>query len=144
MKIVVNKCFGGYSISPKAALWLFERGFDEAGFKIPVDEYWGNDTYGDDHILSKKSALKKWHEYLQGKKDYFFLTYFSPDEKFVLNSRHEKRDHKLLVECIETLGSEASSGSSAELEVIEIPDNVDWEIHEYDGLESIHEKHRSW
>ncbi|CAK0757599.1 hypothetical protein CCP1ISM_7520003 [Azospirillaceae bacterium] len=30
------------------------------------------------------------------------------------------------------------------MEVIEIPDGVDWTIDDYDGVESIHEKHRSW
>jgi len=30
------------------------------------------------------------------------------------------------------------------LKIIEIPEDVDWEVDEYDGLETIHEKHRSW
>jgi hypothetical protein len=48
-----------------------------------------------------------------------------------------------LVQVIEELGEEAN-GSHAKLEVIEIPDGVEYTIDEYDGIESIHEKHRSW
>jgi hypothetical protein len=28
--------------------------------------------------------------------------------------------------------------------VVEIPDGVEWEIAEYDGLEWVAEKHRTW
>jgi hypothetical protein len=56
---------------------------------------------------------------------------------------HSKRSDPDLIRVIETLGEKAS-GKCAKLEVIEIPDNVDWEIDDYDGIETIHEKHRSW
>ena len=32
----------------------------------------------------------------------------------------------------------------AELKIVEVPDDVVWEIDEYDGLESISEVHRRW
>ncbi len=54
-----------------------------------------------------------------------------------------KRNDPKLVECVETLGKKAN-GRFADLKVVEIPDDVDWEITEYDGLETIEEKHRSW
>jgi len=41
------------------------------------------------------------------------------------------------------LGKKANGGY-AELKVVEIPDDVDWEITEYDGLEQVEEKHRVW
>jgi hypothetical protein len=49
-----------------------------------------------------------------------------------------------LVRCVETLGSAASE--NADLKVVEIPDDVEWQIDDYDGSESIHEvhSHRSW
>ena len=43
----------------------------------------------------------------------------------------------------ETLGEKANTRFS-DLKIVEIPDGVDYEIDEYDGIESIHEKHRSW
>lgn len=57
---------------------------------------------------------------------------------------YDKRADPKLVECVETLGSAAASGRYANLKVVEIPDDVEYEIHSYDGLESIHEKHREW
>lgn len=48
-----------------------------------------------------------------------------------------------LVECVELLGSRAN-GEYAELKVVEIPDDVEWYIREYDGMEEVHEKHRIW
>lgn len=90
MKIVINSCFGGFSLSKKAYEFL--------GLE------W--DDYGYAHIYNRTD----------------------PD----------------LIRCIETLGSERASGLCAELHVIEIPDDIEYEIHNYDGIESVHEKHRSW
>jgi hypothetical protein len=32
----------------------------------------------------------------------------------------------------------------ARLKIIEIPDDIEWHIEEYDGLEHIDENHRTW
>jgi hypothetical protein len=54
------------------------------------------------------------------------------------------RANPKLVEVVEKLGEEAN-GFCASLRVIEIPDDVkEWYIDEYDGVETIHEKHRYW
>ena len=37
-----------------------------------------------------------------------------------------------------------ADGDHAELKIVDVPDNVDWFIHEYDGIEEVHECHRSW
>lgn len=43
-----------------------------------------------------------------------------------------------LIALIEKHGSDFCSGSYAKLEVVEIPDDAtDWELEEYDGIESI-------
>ena len=89
MKIVVNRCFGGFSLSRKA--------YEELG--IPWDGYGF--------------------------------------------SLERDRANPGLVAVVEKLGKEAS-GSCSDLKVIEIPDGVEWEIDEYDGMETVHEKHRSW
>lgn len=54
----------------------------------------------------------------------------------------EREDQKL-VECVEKLGARAN-GLYAELKVVEIPDDVEWEISNYDGMETIEEIHRRW
>ncbi len=53
----------------------------------------------------------------------------------------KQRDNPVLIECIETLGSEAGD----DLKIVEIPDGVEWELHEGEsGYEWIAEKHRTW
>ena len=37
-----------------------------------------------------------------------------------------------------------SAGSGKRLGTVEIPADVEWEIGEYDGLEWVAEKHRTW
>ena len=54
-----------------------------------------------------------------------------------------ERNDLNLIKTIEDFGKEAN-GRFAKLRIVEIPDNVNWEISEYDGMESIEEVHRSW
>lgn len=55
----------------------------------------------------------------------------------------DDRANERLVTVVEELGEKAW-GESARLKVVEIPDDVEWEIAEYDGIEWIAEKHRTW
>ena len=48
-----------------------------------------------------------------------------------------------LIATVERMGDKASGGLS-ELAIVEIPDGVEYEIDEHDGIETIHETHRSW
>jgi hypothetical protein len=59
------------------------------------------------------------------------------------SSRDIERNDSVLVEIVERLGPLAS-GECAELEVVEIPDDVEWTIAEYDGREWVAEAHRTW
>lgn len=53
------------------------------------------------------------------------------------------RDDPILVSIVEEM-KEKASGNRSRLVVIEIPDNVEWQIEDYDGLEHVAEKHRTW
>ena len=53
-----------------------------------------------------------------------------------------RADSKLIA-AIEKVGIK-ESGDHGELKIIEIPDNTEWEISDYDGAETIHELHQSW
>lgn len=53
------------------------------------------------------------------------------------------RANPKLVKCVEELGEDAS-GLYATLKVVEIPDNIKWQIERYNGLEWVAEKHRTW
>lgn len=54
-----------------------------------------------------------------------------------------ERNDPLLIQVVEEL-QEKANGSCAKLKIVEIPDGIEWEIDEYDGQESIHEKHDTW
>lgn len=48
-----------------------------------------------------------------------------------------------LLQVIEELGEKAN-GRCAALKVVDVPDDAQWEIDEYDGNEWVAEKHRRW
>jgi hypothetical protein len=53
------------------------------------------------------------------------------------------RDDNYLVNIVRELGEEAD-GRLARLKIVEIPADVDWIIQEYDGIEWVAERHRTW
>ena len=53
------------------------------------------------------------------------------------------RDCPVLVAMVEEQGT-AINGNYSELKVVEIPDDVNWYIAEYDGMEHVAERHRTW
>ena len=57
--------------------------------------------------------------------------------------REIDRGDPVLVQVVEELGA-AAHGRHAELRVVDVPDDVVWEIEEYDGREWIAEVHRTW
>lgn len=50
----------------------------------------------------------------------------------------------ILVEMVERMMSDTINDSFSSLKVVEIPDDVEWQIEEYDGAEWVAEKHRTW
>ena len=112
MKIVINRCFGGFGLSDEAVRLYAKL----AGIALveAQSKYCGTEFYTD--TVSDE-------------------TYFSYYDI--------ARDDGFLIETVETLGK-AADGGHAKLSVVEIPDDVDWQIEEYDGSEHIAEKHRTW
>lgn len=53
------------------------------------------------------------------------------------------RDDPVLIQAIEELGEKAN-GNFSELKIVEIPDDVEWYVYDYDGIEIVNERHRSW
>ena len=83
-----------------------------------------------------------------------FITAFSipnPNEidkeklwDYHLDNRLDDRTDPLLIQAIEEIGEGESSGSCAQLKIIEIPDGMKYEIEEYDGIEWVAEEHQTW
>lgn len=53
------------------------------------------------------------------------------------------RNHEILVRVVDELG-EGANGEHSNLKIIDIPEGISWDIDEYDGYETISEKHRTW
>lgn len=114
-KVVINTCFGGFGLSHDAIMKWSEY----SGIKI-YSEVLGSSAYSTHYYTDPNMDNDSyWSEY------------------------NLKRDDPALVRVVEEMGID-SWGKYAELKVVEVPDDVDWYIHEYDGSESIHEAHRSW
>lgn len=54
-----------------------------------------------------------------------------------IESYYIRRDDEDLIQAIEEVGIENASKGASELEIVEIPNDVDWEITEYDGWENL-------
>jgi hypothetical protein len=146
MKIVINVCYGGYSLSPLgikefAAL----KGKEAYFFTDDPNTPWNKQKYIPIDPTKAKPGLffiafsiPNPNDYTENKKQQEELR-----KEYYLSCRPEPRTDKDLVTVVEKLGK-AANGACAELKVIEIPDGIDYEIEEYDGIESVHERHLSW
>lgn len=79
-----------------------------------------------------------------GLSDEVYDRYKELSGKDISRYREISREDPLLIQIIEDLGSEKSSSDYAELRIVEIPDDVEWVVEEYDGWEWVAEKHRIW
>lgn len=145
MKVVINDCHGGFSLSPKGEEAYLRRKGEEAFFYVNqrVDGRIGFDSF---ERFDPQSA-EPWfvvHTFTKDMGDTFTKDDWpANDEGYVYLARQLPRNDPDLVAVVEELG-EAANGAHARLKVIEIPDDVEWEIEEYDGMEWIAEAHRVW
>ena len=150
MKIVINKCFGGFGLSPKAIKRIAELEGKECYFfkcdiksnKYPplsLEEAKKSFMFLAFSVQNPEEVLPEERKGKDGTYKEFNKTY----NKISLDSREHERNNPFLIQVVEELGVEAN-GQCAELEIVEIPDDVEWDIDDYDGVETIHEKHRSW
>jgi hypothetical protein len=152
-KIVINVRHGGFGLSAKAVKRLAELNGKECYFfksDYKSDVYTPMTLDECDNEIGWTSwvafTIPNPNEYLPKEKrdaDGTYKTYNQEYEKISLDKRQDERDDPLLVQVVEELGAEAN-GKFAELKVVTIPGNVEWEISEYDGYEEIEEKHRTW
>ena len=135
MKVILNKCYGGFGISDagyqlyaeKKGIKLYRyvwdfgnvfrlfKGGDPGGKLI----YYFTKDYGD--------------SYRGGEADWGDMLYLDM----------EHRADPVLVEVVEELGKEAN-GRSAKLVIVDIPDGMDYVIDEYDGAETLHQRVKEW
>lgn len=113
--IVINTQFGGFGLSHEAIMAYSEL----AHLNLLASK--------------KESSIVPYEYYLDG----------IEEDEYYWWDNGIKRDDPDLVAVVRKLG-EAADGKYAKLKIVSIPDDVEWEIHDYDGVESIHEVHRTW
>jgi hypothetical protein len=150
MKILINKCYGGFSLSPLAVSEIAARQGKEC--------YFFSWDFGNEPMkpitMDEATSAGRWHAFtVPNPKDYrlnerdadgSFKSANERSKQISLDSRPDNRHDPDLVAVVEAIGCEKASGISAELKIIEIPDGTDYEINDYDGMESVHQKHESW
>ena len=138
-KVVINACYGGFSLSEAGIRRYAElKGltlYPEKDERFRLVNYWTVPKDQRPKILTRE----EWHE-------------ASDEERRASNAawsdcqlydRDLKRDDPILVRVVEELGARAD-GPCASLEIVEVPDDVEWEVEEYDGNEWVAERHRTW
>jgi len=140
MRVAINKCYGGFSLSIEALLELVKMKSDVIEVKS-LRESTGCETMAYYKAESKFTQFREIDGFEAedcGILHKDNMVYFLKDKY-----DNETRTHKDLIHIIEKMGEKAG-GRCSKLEIVEIPDNVNWELDEYDGLESVDEVHRSW
>lgn len=140
-KIVINNCHGGFGLSMKAQLELYNLGSPIIEAFEP-EKYYGEDLWQEKYERDIKIMKDKEDgvEHIA-----LFGTVIAPDGKILSVERgdHQHRTCPHLIKMVEE-DPEGTAGRYAELKVVEIPDDVKWTIEEYDGWEHVAEKHRVW
>lgn len=136
-EIVINKCYGGFTLSPIAVKEYVKRKFGKelhvyrlVGFNPEKYEEVSSSDIEDGNFFSPTYTLGPISND-QNLDDIFFSAY------------RIERDDPILIEVVKELGDKANTIVS-DLKIVEIPEDIEWVISEYDGLEWIDEKHRSW
>lgn len=158
MKVAINACFGGFSLSPQGIKRWAELKGRQCFFFTDVKNN-GKLELGTYREISIDEAASQfmWHAFDISNPNEIFINTdnwytMSMEDRQKANEIHSshslygrdiKRDDPELIRVIEELGK-AANGKCASLRIVEIPDGIEWEINEYDGSESVEEKHRSW
>jgi len=144
MKVVINRQFGGFGVSREVLLRLIKM---KSKFvkKENADKYFSWGKYAKkDYNITKKSEFKPFKD---GYLKHWFIDDWLVKDGFVFYVDDERinefRTDKDVIKIVKKLGKKAN-GDHATLEIVEIPDDVEFEVQEYDGLEHIAEKHRTW
>lgn len=117
MKVVINKCYGGFGLSHAAILRYAEL----KGIVLYYDD---DDYFINYYTIPAEHRTNKNHGY------------------WYANSQIKRSDPEL-IQVIEELGVRANS-QFADLSIVEIPDDIEYSINEYDGIEWVAEAHRTW
>ena len=120
-KVAINRCFGGFGITDEA----FEKLLQRKGIAFEKVEKEDSSFFGASYYQAGHAGDNE-----------FYISHYD---------FYDDRSDPDLIAVIEELGEEAN-GYAAEIGIVEIPDDVNgnWYIHDYDGMEWVAERHRTW
>jgi hypothetical protein len=141
MKVVINACYGGFSLSDAGVQKYAElKGLElyPTWDKYRFPTYWTVPETNADRIRAEQ-IQEDWHQHSDEEKKWSNQFY----EDNTVECRRIPRNDEYLVKTVELLGADAN-GDCAKLKIANVPDDVKWEIDEYDGYEHVAEVHRTW
>jgi len=140
MKVVINKCYGGFNLSHEAVMRYLEIK-DIVVYPEQDKSYWGFWTYwlvkSEDRVERKEGEAF----YAMPMNERIAYNKLCSEQSFY--ERDIERHDPVLAQVVEELG-DVANGHCANLRVVDIPDGVEYTVEEYDGLEHIAEVHRTW
>ena len=140
-KIVINEDYGGFGLSPLATIMYLELKGKKCYFyeMLEFGKTYDDCTYK--KITADEATGKLFRHVILQDLDNIYVGRFP--NNLIFTDHSIERDDPDLIKVVERLGV-AANGRCAHLKIVEIPDDVEWEIDEYDGVERVDEKHRSW
>ena len=137
MKVILNKCYGGFHLSHEAyMLYAKKKGL----ILYPYALDYSTDTY---HYINNPENESKYTIHYFTKNYGDTVSFKDVEDKYLFWLNHLYRDDPILVEVVEELG-ERANGHFADLVVADIPDNMGYVIDSYDGKETLHQKVQEW
>lgn len=139
--VIINTCFGGFSLSDQAMLRYAElKGLKLYPEPSPVAPAILPPTYW---LVPPEKRVKDLPDRWASHPIEVRLEHNRLWSEQTLSNREIDRTDPIWVQVVQELGP-AANGQFAALAIVEIPEDIEWEITEYDGCEKVEEVHRSW
>lgn len=158
MKIILNKDYGGFSVSLMAyKLYAEKKGIELYAYYRDYSNYLSQGVivyrkidwtvpslleYYNNGLSSVYCFTKNLGEsIIESKENKEEVNEIFVKYSFYLGKQN--REDPILIEVVEELGNKAN-GSFSDLKVVEIPDELDYVIDNYDGYETLHQRVKIW
>jgi hypothetical protein len=155
-KIAINDQHGGFGLSPAGLkrwcdlqnkeCYFFKRGdFGLEGSFEPITA----EEAKNQRMFWSAFNVPNPNDVLPDQSKFYEMTLEERSESnkkyssYQVSDRSIPRDDTYLIQVIKELKEEAN-GFASNLKIVEIPDDVNWIIEDYDGAEHVAEVHRTW
>ncbi len=142
-EIVINTCYGGFGLSAEAIVEIAKTQGKQVFFYQNVSPLNSYPLFVPNKFVKITPPFTSAFHYSL-LVDLGETTDKLPnDSSLWFNDRDIPRDDPDLIRVVKKL-KEKANGPCACLKIIKIPDDIKWEIEEYDGMELVAESHRTW